>query len=223
VKNAAAKIGILFSGGLDSAALLGAYANKNIEVWPVYVGCGLPWEAAETHFARRFLRKLPARNIKPLAVLNMPLEGAYQKNWSKRGNIPDAESDDREVFLPARNLILCVKALLFLSAKGVNDIALATLRGNPFEDATPQYVKKLQHVLRLSFQHPVRILMPFQKLTKEKVIRKHKTLPLEFSLSCINPTRDMHCGVCNKCAERKRAFRVAGVHDRTRYAKKIRN
>jgi 7-cyano-7-deazaguanine synthase in queuosine biosynthesis len=29
----------------------------------------------------------------------------------------------------------------------------------------------------------------------------------------------MHCGDCNKCRERREAFRDAGVEDRTRYAK----
>jgi 7-cyano-7-deazaguanine synthase len=30
----------------------------------------------------------------------------------------------------------------------------------------------------------------------------------------------LHCGNCNKCRERREAFRDAGVPDRTRYATK---
>ena len=35
-------------------------------------------------------------------------------------------------------------------------------------------------------------------------------LPLELTFSCISPLRGLHCGHCNKCAERQAAFRDAG-------------
>ncbi len=43
-------------------------------------------------------------------------------------------------------------------------------------------------------------------------------VPLELSLSCMNPPDDRHCGECSKCRERQDAFRDAGVKDRTVYA-----
>jgi len=37
-------------------------------------------------------------------------------------------------------------------------------------------------------------------------------------LSCVNPIDGEHCGDgCNKCAERQKAFALAGVADPTRY------
>jgi len=214
-------IGVLFSGGLDSAALVGHYDKRGTRVWPIYVRCGLRWEKAELRFAQQYLKALRSKNVQPLAKLQLLLEGAYESNWSQKGKVPSATSDDREVFLPARNLLLCIKALLALSSKGINDVALATLKGNPFDDATTSYVHDLERVLRRSFQQRVRVHMPFRGLSKSQVIRRHKDLPLEFSLSCINPRGNLHCGACNKCAERKKAFAKADVVDRTTYLRTI--
>jgi len=42
-------------------------------------------------------------------------------------------------------------------------------------------------------------------------------VPLELTLSCMNPKDGAHCGQCSKCRERRDAFHDAGVPDRTRY------
>jgi 7-cyano-7-deazaguanine synthase len=43
-------------------------------------------------------------------------------------------------------------------------------------------------------------------------------VPLELTLSCMNPHDGWHCGRCSKCRERRDAFRAAGVSDSTAYA-----
>jgi 7-cyano-7-deazaguanine synthase len=45
-----------------------------------------------------------------------------------------------------------------------------------------------------------------------------RDLPLELTFSCIAPAGELHCGRCNKCAERRAAFREADREDRTSYA-----
>jgi 7-cyano-7-deazaguanine synthase len=44
-------------------------------------------------------------------------------------------------------------------------------------------------------------------------------LPLALTFSCISPRGGLHCGACNKCAERQAAFRAAEMADETRYVK----
>jgi len=43
-------------------------------------------------------------------------------------------------------------------------------------------------------------------------------VPLELTLSCMNPQAGKHCGLCSKCRERRDAFHEARVEDRTQYA-----
>jgi 7-cyano-7-deazaguanine synthase len=37
------------------------------------------------------------------------------------------------------------------------------------------------------------------------------------TFSCMRPVDGKHCGTCNKCAERRRAFASAGLSDPTEY------
>ncbi|HEY5599987.1 MAG TPA: 7-cyano-7-deazaguanine synthase, partial [Candidatus Manganitrophaceae bacterium] len=48
-------------------------------------------------------------------------------------------------------------------------------------------------------------------------LERGRGLPLELTFSCIAPKGRLHCGRCNKCAERIRAFRSSGFSDPTRY------
>ena len=43
-------------------------------------------------------------------------------------------------------------------------------------------------------------------------------VPLEHTLSCMQPVEGIHCGQCSKCRERRDAFRDAGIADLTSYA-----
>ena len=51
---------------------------------------------------------------------------------------------------------------------------------------------------------------------KSDVIRLGVELgvPLELTLSCMNPRQGLHCGQCSKCRERRDAFHEAGIDDR---------
>lgn len=211
------RMGILLSGGLDSAALVAHYLRDGHQIFPVYVRAGFLWEDAELKIARTFLKRLATPELHPLQIATLNVETAYDRNWSRTGATPGARSDDTDVFLPARNLLLVTKALLALSRHEVWEVALATLRGNPFPDATPAFFRRLEKVLSDSFSATCRIHVPFRKMTKSDVIRKLRSFPLHLSLSCLRPVGIRHCGECNKCAERQRAFREAGVEDRTTY------
>ena len=64
------------------------------------------------------------------------------------------------------------------------------------------------------------MVTPFSSMDKSDVIRLGVGLdvPLELTLSCMNPKEGAHCGQCSKCRERRDAFHEAGVPDPTSYA-----
>jgi 7-cyano-7-deazaguanine synthase len=74
--------------------------------------------------------------------------------------------------------------------------------------------------LSVGLAHPIEVAAPFAAMTKSAVIALGLTLdvPLELTLSCMNPQEGRHCGRCSKCRERRDAFRQAGVSDRAAYA-----
>jgi 7-cyano-7-deazaguanine synthase len=211
-----ARIGVLFSGGPDSAALLFHYLDLGFTVYPVFVRAGLRWEKQELTRIRRILSMARSTRIRPLETAQLVLESAYSKNWSHTGAMPGPKSADSAVYLPARNLLLITKSLLRLVPLGVTNIAIATLKTNPFPDATPDYFSELSRVLSKSFGLQIRIHTPFAHLNKREVIQSYGKFPIHLSFSCLGRKKN-HCGRCNKCVERKRAFKLAGVEDTTIY------
>jgi 7-cyano-7-deazaguanine synthase len=211
---------VLTSGGLDSGVLIVELAKEYAEVQPVYVRCGLFWERTERYWLQRFLKTLRARSpkIRPLKTLSMDLREIYGDHWSLTGkNVPDYHSEDFEVYLPGRNIILLAKTAVFCVVRGISIIATAPLNTNPFPDGTPQFYGRIQDVLSEGMATQLSVRIPFRQLAKEEVIRMGSDLPLELTFSCICPKDRLHCGECSKCAERIKAFRAVGIEDRTTY------
>src|SRR5262245_45396484 len=133
-------LAVLVSGGLDSAILVGEEARRRPAVSPLYVRFGLAWEDVELANLRRFLQELHAPTLRPLTVLEMPIRDVYGDHWSVTGRgVPDEHTPDEAVYLPGRNALLLVKALLWCHLHGVPEVAMAPLESNPFPDATPEF------------------------------------------------------------------------------------
>ncbi len=211
----------LVSGGLDSCVLLAALARRYQQVWPVFIRQCLVWERAELRFLRRFLLASSFRH-EPLTILSIPAGDLYGSHWSLTGErTPGARTTDAAVYLPGRNLLLLAKAAVFCAQRRIPVIAIGTLGHNPFPDAMPQFFRDFARTAGQALGARLQIITPFRQLTKTAVIARGDKLglPLHLSFSCLSPKRGQHCGRCNKCAERKRAFRDAGVSDQTRYCR----
>src|SRR5205814_9306528 len=96
----------------------------------------------------------------------------------------------------------------------VETIALGHLSTNPFADASAAFFNSLQQAATVAFDQPVNIIRPFCDLHKDQVLSFAAGLPLELTFSCIEPLDNMHCGRCNKCAERQHAFQQARIKDK---------
>ena len=211
------KVAALASGGLDSAIMLADLAEWS-QVFPIYVEAGLVWERSEKESLERFLAALEQPNIKPVTYLSVPVGPILNSHWSVTGQaVPDAQAPDSEMFIPGRNILLIAVTSVWCSTHDVTRIAIGSLGGNPFPDATPEFFASFGAALTAGLGHEIKIEAPFRNHSKSHLIRSHGDLPMELSLTCARPTRDSHCGNCNKCAERRSAFKESGVEDRTKY------
>jgi 7-cyano-7-deazaguanine synthase len=214
-------LAVLVSGGLDSAILVAESLQAYTHVYPLYVRSRLSWEEVEQNHLRRFLEAIRRPGLEPLHVLALPVADLYGNHWSITGrSVPDADSPDEAVFLPGRNVLLLSKALLWCHLNRVPALALAPLAANPFPDATPEFFTAYQDVVNRAVGGSVKLLLPYAGLGKTEVLRRGRELPLALTFSCIQPAGARHCGRCNKCAERRRAFTAAGLRDATEYASK---
>ncbi len=214
---------VLTSGGLDSAILVAHVASQLLTatVTPIYIRSGLAWETVELRYLQQYLEKLKPRfgNLQPLVILDQPTADLYGNHWSTTGeSVPDESTPDEAVYLPGRNLLLTLKGLLWCHLHRVSQLALGVLVSNPFPDASASFFASFAHAVGMGVNDPtLRIIAPFDTLHKTDVMHLGKDLPLEWSFSCIQPIDNLHCGHCNKCAERQHAFRDAGMIDPTEY------
>lgn len=222
---------MLFSGGLDSAVLLAdALARAGPAAPPIiaiYVSAGFAWEREERAMAARLFAAAPfAGRIDPPVELSFDMRDVFPpSHWAVRGTPPAYDTPDEDVYLDGRNVILVAKAAVYMARRvaAATDAAvvlmLGPLAGNPFADATPEFFTAMGRAMSLGLDLAIAIETPLSTLHKPAVIRRGIALgvPLELTLSCMDPLDCIHCGRCSKCRERKDGFREAGVPDPTAY------
>jgi 7-cyano-7-deazaguanine synthase len=213
-------IAVLASGGLDSCVLLAQMAQQ-ATVYPIYLRAGLIWENEEYNALQAFIGALESRNIQPVTTLALAMQPFYANHWSVSGcNIPSQHDPESKTFLPGRNVLLLSLAAVWCSLHDVHRIALGTLSGNAFADASLDFFEQMSKTLSTGLDFPIHIMAPYrEKYEKADLIRDFPNLPLELSLTCLSPLEGKHCGQCNKCCQRKAGYKAAGVLDRTTYVK----
>jgi 7-cyano-7-deazaguanine synthase len=211
--------GLLLSGGIDSAVLLHRLLVRGWRVVPFYVRTGSVWQASELQAIERFSASLNSPDLIDPVVLDMPVDDLYANHWSLTGShVPDDATPDEAVYLPGHNPLLLIKPALWCQMHGVENLTLATLANNPFRDATPAFFARFEAMLETAMASHLRIARPFEQLTKSQVLEMGHDLRLELTFSCLAPLGGLHCGHCNKCAERRRGFAETAIPDRTPYA-----
>ena len=211
-------IGVLASGGLDSSILLAHLLREGNCVRPFYIRTGLYWQEAEQAALKKFLRAVVTPKLRDLVPLDLPLGDLYAGHWSLTGiGIPSDDTPDESVYLPGRNALLLIKATVWCQLNGIEKLVLAPLGTSPFPDASKKFLDEFASALNRGAKGRVKFENPFGKMNKQEVMTLGRDLPLELTFSCISPAHGLHCGHCNKCGERKEAFRRADIPDKTHY------
>ena len=217
-------VAVLVSGGMDSCAML-ADIVSHTPAHPIYVRSGMAWEDAEVAALTRFLSAIESENLRRLTVLEAPvapLLGTH--HWSMSPDaVPEYDAPDETVYIPGRNITLLSLAAIWCSLNDVREIAIGTLAGNPFPDATPQFRKLIAASCSAGLDHEVTISAPMSRMHKHDLLARFgDQFPLHLTLTCSKPEladrNDVsHCGECNKCRERHEAYLDAGIPDLTQY------
>lgn len=210
---------IVLSGGLDSTTML--YEYKERIALAVSFHYGSNHNDRELHFARIHCERLGIPHvIIPLAFMG---EYFHSSLLSGADAIPEGQYDDanmRSTVVPFRNGIMLAVAAGLAEDKGLKYIMLANHAGDHaiYPDCRPDFVAAMSEAVRCGTYAGVEIFAPYTSLTKAEIAAHGKELGIDYTetWSCYKGG-EHHCGKCGTCTERREAFQLAGIEDRTVY------
>ena len=213
---------VLLSGGIDSTVLMYSLI-ADYEVWPLTIDYG----------QRHSKEVIAARNVCEARNHNLLLRWKYIDLSNLRfvlpsaltgvGEVPTGEYDKEtmsQTIVPNRNMIFLAIAGGYAEGLGAGYVAYAAHTEDHYlyPDTRPEFVDSVGETIKLATDGKVKLIEPFTYKTKTDIVALGKKLnvPFERTYSCYQG-RELHCGVCSTCLERKKAFDVAGVVDPTQY------
>jgi 7-cyano-7-deazaguanine synthase len=216
----------IVSGGMDSVTLAHLLASESQALHLLSVNYGQR-HRKELLFAEKCAARLSAEwKCIDLTGLTHLLQGSALTDPSvpvPHGHY--AAESMRSTVVPNRNAILFSIAAGWAVSLGADGVASGVHAGDHaiYPDCRPEFVTALSKALVLAtegFAPPgFRLYAPFVGMTKAEIASLGKRLgvPWEQTWSCYEGGA-IHCGRCGTCVERREAFQLAGVGDRTEYA-----
>jgi len=212
---------VLFSGGMDSTALLAVEVQEKEPVVAVSINYGQR-HAKEIEAAAAITAHYNVEHVVvDLSVLQDVLRSALTGDM----DVPDghyAEQTMRQTVVPNRNMIMLSVAAGVASSRDTNRVVTAVHAGDHYiyPDCRPEFIEAVSAATRLGTATfgDVEVEAPFVHVTKTDICRigAAADAPFRLSWSCYKGG-STHCGSCGTCYERREAFRDAGVMDPTVY------
>lgn len=126
----------------------------------------------------------------------------------------------RRVWVPGRNIVFTAIATSFAEAKGASAIIVGWDQEEAvtFPDNSREFLEAFNQVLEVGSLDEIEIKAPLINLDKTEIVELGDKVeaPLHLSYSCYLGGEE-HCGTCESCMRRKRAFYKSEVVDNTRY------
>lgn len=210
---------LVLSGGLDSTTMLYDFAD-NIAL-AVTFHYGSNHNEREAACARYHCDKLGIQHIE----INLAFMGDYFQSSLLEGAdaIPDGNYDEenmKSTVVPFRNGIMLSIAAGLAESRGLKKVMLANHSGDHtiYPDCRPEFVKAMSEAINSGTYIGVELVAPYTMITKADIVKRGSELGIDYTktYSCYKGG-EHHCGLCGTCRERREAFMLAGVEDKTIY------
>lgn len=225
----------VLSGGLDSAVAALVAKSKGYELYTITFNYGQRAVEKEINSAKKISEVLGAEH----KVIELSFVKEFSKSGLTTGNIPELSFEDLDdcektietmnaVWVPARNMIMFSIASGLAESVGAKKIftGLNKEEGVTFPDNTKEFIDIFNKSLEYGTLNKVKMDAPLYDYDKTEIVKLGKKLEdeleleiLKYSYSCYKDNKEdfLHCGSCESCMRRKRAFQNAGVEDPTKY------
>ena len=215
----------ILSGGMDSAVAT-ALMMDEYEIHAITFDYGQRSARMEIEYARRLSEHLGIEHT----TLDLQWLGRLGGSvLTAGGDIPSPSNLDdtvecletaRKVWVPGRNLVFTSIGVSFAEAMEAAAVIVGWDReeAETFPDNSKEFLDAFNRLLEIGTLDGVRIEAPVIGMTKREIVEAgHEArLPFELTYSCYAGDR-VHCGVCESCMRRRRAFELAGIEDPTEY------
>lgn len=208
---------VILSGGTDSTTVAYWANDQGYDVHAITFDYG---QLAKVEFrhAAKISEKL---GIDHLAIDLSELKVIYEGVTSLVDeSIPLTSTFTDPIIVPFRNGVFIAVAVAYAASIGSNHIFYGAHASdeNSYPDCREEFYKAFEKAAQLGTELPIQIDAPFGNQPKSELLRKGVELgvPYELTWSCYtkSPT---HCGECESCNNRKKAFIESGIKDKTKY------
>ncbi|WP_323736721.1 7-cyano-7-deazaguanine synthase QueC [Methanosphaera sp. ISO3-F5] len=218
----------VLSGGLDCTVATSIYAN-DYDLTAITFNYGQQSFDEELNHARRICEKYGMEHV----VIDLPwLENISTSSLTSDEDIPEISEDDldnydvaietaKSVWVPARNTVFCSIALAYAESLGAEIIIVGWdyEEAVTFPDNSKEYLDAFNETIKYGSFDDISIKAPLIDMSKKEIVETgHEfNAPMDLSYSCYTG-KELHCGKCESCKRRKRAFVEAGLDDPTEYS-----
>lgn len=217
------KIIAICSGGLDSTVMFYKLIADGHEVIAVNFSYGSRHNAAERERARLLIPNIREINIDLSFLKSSLLSGASQQA------VPHGhyeEENMKSTVVPFRNGIMLSYAIAIAEDLKFDAVALGSHAGDHaiYPDCRIPFTQAISKAAEEGTYGKIKIISPFNALSKGEIAAVGKDLEIDNIMmttwSCYEG-KEVHCGKCGACTERKEAFAYAGLEDTTTYRREI--
>lgn len=208
---------VVLSGGPDSATVAYWAKKQGYDLSAITFKYG-QIATKETDSAKKIAAKLGV-SIKVIDLSTLK-EVFGEVTSLCNADIPMTSSFSQPIIVPFRNAIFLSVAVSYAASIGANKIFYGAQGSDePFyPDCRREFYKAFEKAACLGTGMEMSIEAPFSGRPKSETLRIGAELgvPFELTWSCyFNGVR--HCGKCESCVNRKKAFKEAGMRDPTEY------
>lgn len=219
----------VLSGGLDCTVATSVYA-KNYEIHAITFNYGQKSFKRELQASKEICKKMGFKHY----VIDLPWLGEISNSsLNTDEDIPEVKEEELDnlekslesassVWVPARNTVFTSIATSFAESIGAEIIIVGwdAEEAATFPDNSKEYLNAFNELISVGSPNNIKIEAPAIDLNKEEIVKLGVEVgaPMDISYSCYTG-RQKHCGICESCMRRKRAFKKVKIKDLTEYEK----
>jgi 7-cyano-7-deazaguanine synthase len=218
---------ILLSGGLDSMVSAARAREEGFRLLALTIDYNQR-HRIELDAARGIAAELRAEQH---IVLPIDLSSFGGSALTADIDVPKSGVEEGAIpvtYVPARNTIFLSLALGWAEASGAKSIFIGVnaLDYSGYPDCRPDFISAFEALAAIATKAGTEgtrfeVRAPLLHMSKADIAREAARLGLDAGLSwsCYDPTPEsVHCGLCDSCRLRSKAFSEAGLPDPTAYA-----